>query len=260
MTGGRAFSTLGAPGASVDELAHIAQASGIGVVELRCADDELLTPQTSIADAEALGRDLRSAGVSPLVVASYVRIARDEGDPVAEVVEHVRLAEAVGASFVRVFGGVEGVAESRDVAASRLADAARRVNGTDVTVVIETHDVFLTGAAVADILERADARGTGALWDVVNPWRAGESPRETADALAPWLKHVQLKDAVSPTELAPMMLGSGTVPLPAVLAELDRIGYSGAVALEWERAWYPDAAPVLDALVPFGKLLAEAGR
>src|SRR5690606_14705918 len=143
MSGIRAFSTLGASGAPVDELARIARASGVCVVELRCADGELITPNTSVADAEVLGRDLRSAGVSPLVVASYVRIARVEGDPVSEVVEHVRLAEAVGASFVRVFGGVEGVAESPDVASSRLAEAARRVAGSDVTIVIETHDVFL---------------------------------------------------------------------------------------------------------------------
>ncbi|MFD5226567.1 sugar phosphate isomerase/epimerase family protein [Microbacterium sp. NPDC058342] len=260
MTGVRAFSTLGAPGASVEELARIAASTGVDVVELRCASGELLAPQTSIPDAEALGRDLRSVGVSPLVVASYVRIARDEGDPVAEVVEHVRLAEALGAPFVRVFGGVEGVAESRDVAAARLADAAHRVNGTDVTIVMETHDVFLTGAAIAGILDRADSPGTGALWDVVNPWRAGESPRETADALAPWLRHVQLKDAASPTELAPVMLGDGAVPLPGVLAELDRIGYAGAIALEWERVWYPEAAHVQDALVPFRRLLDGAGR
>ncbi|MDT0157661.1 TIM barrel protein [Microbacterium sp. ARD32] len=260
MSGIRAFSTLGAPSASIDDLARISTTTGVGVVELRCAADELLTPQSSVADAEVLGRDLRSAGVSPLVVASYVRIARDDGDPVAEVVEHVRLAEAVGASFVRVFGGVEGVAESREVAAARLADAARRVTGTEVTIVMETHDVFLTGAAIADILARADAPGTGALWDVVNPWRAGESPRATADALAPWLRHVQLKDAASPTELAPVLLGEGAVPLSDVLAELDRIGYSGAIALEWERVWYPEVAPVQDALVPFGALLDSAGR
>lgn len=260
MSGIRAFSTLGAPSASIDELARITASTGVGMVELRCAADELLTPATSPAEAATLGRDLRAVGVSPLVVASYVRIARDDGDPVAEVVEHVRLAEAVGASFVRVFGGVERVSESREVAAARLADAANRVAGTEVAIVMETHDVFLTGAAIADILDRADASGTGALWDVVNPWRAGESPRETADALAPWLKHVQLKDAVSPTELAPVLLGDGAVPLATVLSELDRIDYSGAIALEWERVWYPDAAPVQDALRPFTEMLDRAGR
>lgn len=260
MSGIRAFSTLGAPAASLEDLALISARSGVGVVELRCAAGELLTPETTVAEAAKLGHDLRSVGVSPLVVASYVRIARDDGDPVAEVVSHVRLAEAVGASFVRVFGGVEGVAESREVAAARLADAARRVTGSEVTIVIETHDVFLTGSAIADILARADASGTGALWDVVNPWRAGESPRETADALAPWLRHVQLKDAAAPDDLAPVLLGDGAVPLVTVLAELDRIGYAGAVALEWERVWYPDASPVEDALVPFCELLESAGR
>src|SRR5690606_3312512 len=229
MSGTRAFSTLGAPAATVEDLARISAGSGVGVVELRCAAGELLTPESTVAEATKLGRDLRSVGVEPLVVASYVRIARDDGDPVAEVVSHVRLAEAVGATFVRVFGGVEGTAESREVAAERLADAARRIAGTAVTIVMETHDVFLTGAAIADILSRADVPGTGALWVVANPWRAGESPREPAGALAPWLRHVQLKAAAAPDALAPVLLGDGAVPLRTVLAELDRIDYTGAV-------------------------------
>ncbi|GAB4085961.1 sugar phosphate isomerase/epimerase [Myceligenerans cantabricum] len=251
-----AFSSLGAPGATVAGLKEIADASGIRSVELRCADGELLAPDSTPDEARQLGTALAEAAVDPVCVASYVRIARDDGNPVAETIAHVRLAEAVGSPFVRVFGGVEGVAESEEVAARRLADVAAAIDGTDVTVLIETHDVFLTGAALGRILTRAASDRLGALWDAVNPWRAGETPEATAAALAPWLRHVQLKDAAGPTELAPVLPGDGAVPLHGILDALDGIGYTGAVSLEWERAWYPEAAPLPVAVGAFRRTLA----
>ncbi|MEU4363606.1 sugar phosphate isomerase/epimerase family protein [Promicromonospora sp. NPDC023987] len=251
-----AFSSLGAPGATVAELKEIADAGGIRSVELRCADGELLAPDTSLEEARRLGTALAEAGLHPICVASYVRIARDDGDPVGEAVAHVRLAEAVGSPFVRVFGGVEGVAESEEVAARRLADVAAAIEGSDVTVLIETHDVFLTGAALSRILTRAGSDRLGALWDAVNPWRAGESPEATAAALAPWLRHVQLKDAAGPTELAPVLPGGGAVPLRGILEALDGIGYTAAISLEWERAWYPEVAPLPIAIDAFRGVLA----
>ncbi len=134
--------------------------------------------------------------------------------------------------------------------ADRLPD-----NGVDV--LLETHDVFLTGEAIAGVLDGVGSPRVGALWDVVNPWRAGEAAADTANVLAPYLRHVQIKDAATPTELAPVLPGQGAVGVPGVLAGLDRIGYSGYLALEWERAWYPDALPIGDALAAFREVLGR---
>jgi sugar phosphate isomerase/epimerase len=118
-----------------------------------------------------------------------------------------------------------------------------------VRILLETHDAFQTGRAVADVLSRVRAAAVGALWDVVNPWRAGEPLAETAAALRPWLAHVQVKDVASVHDLAPVLPGAGAVPIEDFAAQLRRLRYSGWISLEWEAAWFPDAAPLTDALV-----------
>ncbi len=58
------------------------------------------------------------------------------------------------------------------------------------------------------------------------------------------LAYVQLKDA---TADGPALVGAGDVPLEAVRTVL--AGYEGWWSLEWEKAWYPDIAPLSEALV-----------
>ena len=84
-----------------------------------------------------------------------------------------------------------------------------------------------------------------ALWDAVHPWRQGESPARTRAVLGDYLGYFQLKDAraADPTPLPP---GDGEVPLAECAGVLQ--AWSGWVSLEWERAWYPDIAPVENAL------------
>jgi len=71
------------------------------------------------------------------------------------------------------FGGVEGQDDPSGTAIRRLSEIAERLRPRR-TDLLETHDLFLTGAAVADVLSAVDSPRVGALWDLVNPWRAGE--------------------------------------------------------------------------------------
>jgi sugar phosphate isomerase/epimerase len=256
MSSGRlAFSTLGVPGASLNEVITLARDTGYSGVELRCADGEPLRPDTPIPLARAIGRQFADAGISVVCVCSYVRIARPDGDPVGEALRHVELAAALRAPFVRVFGAVDGQEDAPKYAVERLGALAGQLDGA-VSVLLETHDALLTGAVVGDVLGQVDSPRIGALWDFVNPWRAGEDPADTAERLAPWLRHVQVKDAASTTDLAPVLPGTGAIPIREALAQLDRIGYTGWLALEWERMWYPDAAPLSDALAAFRAFLS----
>lgn len=249
-----AFSTLGIPGVPLDDVIALAHDTGYQGVELRCADGEPLGPDTPLSQARTIGRRFADAAVSVVCVCSYVRVGRPDGDPVAEALRHIELAEALGSPFVRVFGGLEGQGDAQERAVERLSALASQLDGA-VSIVLETHDVLLTGATVGQVLTQVASPKVGALWDFINPWRAGEDPAATAEALAPWLRHVQVKDAVDTTDLAPVLPGTGAVPIHDSLAQLDRIGYTGWISLEWERMWYPDAAPLSDALTTFRALL-----
>lgn len=252
-----AFSTLGCSGAPIARVLDTARAAGCDGVELRCADGEPVAPDTSVTGLDVVRRQFGDAGIAPVCVAGYVRVAAPDGDPAADVLRHVEIAERLGSPYVRVFGGFDGQEDPHTLAVARLREVAGKIKGGPVTVLLETHDVFCSARAVAAVLAEVDAPEVGALWDAVNPWRVGESAREAADALAPWLRHAQLKDVLSTTDLAPVLPGHGTLPLDDILAELDRLGYGSWLSLEWESAWYPQAEPLAEALGAFTAVLAR---
>ncbi|WP_419992531.1 sugar phosphate isomerase/epimerase family protein [Streptomyces boninensis] len=248
----RAFSTLGCPELDLAGVVRLASADGrCAGVELRCADGQMIAPDKSAAEADAIAARLGAADLAVVCLASYVQVASPASGVVAELERHLRLAARLGASYVRVFGGIG----SPERAVRNLAASVPAAEAAGVGIVLETHDEFLTGAAVADVLAAVGSPAVGAVWDAVNPWRAGEPVAETAAALGPWLRHVQFKDVASAADLRPVLPGAGVLPLQDIRAALDRIGYAGWISLEWERAWYPEAAPLAEALGRFHRVL-----
>lgn len=251
-----AFSTLGCSGEPLDEVARLAARHGCAGVELRCfAGEPIGVPGPG--DAATLPADrgtvaaLHDAGIQVLSLASYVYIAESDPDLVAATLRHVDLAAALGAPYLRVFGHRSGEPGHRAAAVRTLERVADRIAGSGVRVLLETHDAFRTGRQVAQVLAEVGSPHLGAVWDVVNPWRTGEDVATTLEALRPWLGYVQLKDVASPEDLRPVLPGAGTVPLREVLDALRADAYRGWLSLEWERAWFPDVAPLDRALTEF---------
>ena len=249
-----AFSTLGCPGASIEQVCGHAAIGGCSGVELRCYQGELIAPDTALDVARAVGNALRAGGIEPVCLATYVRIGSAE-DVSSELERHLELAAAAGIPAIRVFGGEPGDPDVPGRAIKRLRAADEASARTGVAILLETHDAMLEGRTIAGVLEEAAVPTAGALWDILNPWRAGEEPEETARHLGRWLRHVQVKDAASSTQLAPLIPGTGAVPIMRILSTLARGEYQGWVALEWEAAWYPDAPPLDAALKAFNAIM-----
>ena len=110
------------------------------------------------------------------------------------------VAQALGAPRVRVFPGSLPGRQDRASELQSMADRLRTLgeyaeqNG-DVSLVLETHDAFSTGVAVAEVLALVDHPRVGALWDLHHPYRHGETPDQTHAALAPYVQHVHVKDS-----------------------------------------------------------------
>ncbi|MYS21374.1 TIM barrel protein [Streptomyces sp. SID4948] len=263
-----AFSTLGCPGTPLADVLALARTSGWTGLELRAADDEPVHVGLDTAQRGRIRAQLRRAaqdGVTALALASYVRIASERVDDdacVADALLHARLAADLGVPYLRVFPGATDIDDRPDQPGSRARADARAVRRLvriaarlpdGVHILLETHDSHPRGADLARILAAAvraapDPVRIGAIWDVLHPWRCGESVAATARLLAPYLVHAQVKDVASPTERTPLPLGAGTVPLTAFYRELDRLGYEGWLSLEWEARWHPEAAPLAEAL------------
>ena len=245
-----AFSTLGCSGMPLADVAELARSTGWLGLELRAADDEPVHIGLSARERAAAREVLESGGVTVLAVASYVRVASgavSDDECVAAIAAHAELARDLGAPYVRVFPGAEEPGAEADARAVRRLNAAAARLPEGVAILLETHDSHPQGVDIARVLSRVSG-DVGTIWDVMHPWRTGEPIAVTKEVLAPYLRHVQVKDVLSPQERKPLPLGEGTIPLGEFYAALRELGYQGWMSLEWESKWHPDAVPLAEAL------------
>jgi hydroxypyruvate isomerase len=131
----------------------------------------------------------------------------------------------------RMFNTLVGVGPLRDLAAERLAMAARAAEIEERRILIEplsgVEDYPIMTASDAFTLAAALGRGAGVLGDLYHLAVNGEDVDAVIAARGADLAHVQLADA--PGRGAP---GTGTLPLQRWVAALERVGYRGWVALE----------------------------
>ncbi|MEU6660846.1 sugar phosphate isomerase/epimerase family protein [Streptomyces sp. NPDC046821] len=262
-----AFSTLGVPGLPLADVVWLAGTHGYHGVELRAHPEEPVHLGLGRTERAAVTAEFEAAGVEILGLAGYARVAApDEDEAVAaEIRSLVELAHDVGAPYVRVFPG-GGTEQSRDdadaTAARRLGTAAEYAAGLGVRVLLETHDSHRTGADAARVLGPVGHRQAGALWDVMHTWLGGEEPDATYAALSPHLGYVQVKDIAGPDDTTPLPLGSGVLPLAEVVDVLSRENWDGWLCWEYEKRWYPEAAPLPGILTAgrehLGRLLNES--
>ncbi|KOG88640.1 sugar phosphate isomerase/epimerase family protein [Streptomyces varsoviensis] len=250
-----AFSTLGVPGAPVRDVVRLAVEHAYDGVELRAHPEEPVHPGIGPGERAAVAEEFAAAGVEILTVAGYARVAApgDDGPVLAELAQLIRLAGDLGAPYVRVFpgGGDEQSPEEADAtAARRLGAAAPEAADRGVHVLLETHDSHPRGADAARVLGPVGHKNIGALWDVMHPWLAGESPSETFPALSPHLGYIQVKDIASAEDTTPLALGTGALPLPQVAGVLRSEGWDGWLCWEYEKRWYPGAEPLEGLLAP----------
>lgn len=236
---------------------RLASAHGYHGVELRAHPEEPVHPGLGPGERADVAAEFKAAGVEPLGVAGYTRIAApgDDGPVIEEVRTLVDLAHDIGAPYVRIFPGAdpEQTSEATDaIAARRLGTAAEYAADLGVRVLLETHDSHRAAADAMRVLGLVGHRNVGALWDVMHTWLAGEQPAESYAALAPHLGYVQVKDIAGADDTTPLPLGAGVLPLAECVEVLSRHGWDGWLCWEYEKRWYEDAAP-LEGLLDGGR-------
>ncbi|MCY0904793.1 sugar phosphate isomerase/epimerase family protein [Arthrobacter sp. H14-L1] len=284
-----AFSTLGAPDASVSQLLHWARRFGVRGLEIRVDDGGIAPLGLSAAGRAVLRQALEDAGVEVLALASYVRICAPgpDQDVLAGLRENLQLAADLGAAGMRVFpgAGVDPLATADmsgfdGAGARRLSAVLGEARQMGVRLLLETHDSHPRGADVVRIVALVDDQGAdlaavaadaepdpsgvGIIWDVLHPWRYGEAPEETARHVAPYFAYPQFKDAhigSAPTDVTLRLPGQGSVPL----REMARLAIAMSAAqgngdpwfsLEWEKAWHPELPDLPEALAALQQVLA----
>ena len=116
-----------------------------------------------------------------------------------------------------------------------LRHAAARLGEADVELVIEplnTHDApgFITPTAreAADVIERVGDANLALQCDLYHTAMMGDDPSAILASLRGVIRHIQFADA--PGRAEP---GTGKVPLDALFAQIDAMGYEGWVGAEY---------------------------
>lgn len=258
-------STLGAPGENLATVLAWLREEGMSGLELRLSAGEIVHPAMTAREQAGVAAAIADAGVTVTGIASYVHVASAASDEAVTgaLAEAMNLAAVVGAPMVRVFPGapvhpaaysekprlLEPAEKVAERAARRLDAVAHLAEDLGVYPALETHDSHPQGADIAGILNRV--RGpVGAVWDLMHPWRTGESLDETWRLLSPWLGRgaVQVKDANLPADATPVPIGNGSLPVDEFARLLVAHHYDGPVCLEWEKTWHPAAAQLPVAL------------
>ena len=135
-------------------------------------------------------------------------------------------------------GKLDSIAES-------LARAAEAARGSGVTLVLEPLNTkldhpryFLSSSVVGfELVRRVNAAEVRLLYDVYHLSMMGEDAAAALEAGFPWLGYVHAADM--PGRHEP---GSGTIDYSRVMATLRRLGYAGAIGLEFSPSGDSDAA------------------
>jgi sugar phosphate isomerase/epimerase len=245
-----AFSTLGCPKWSWQQILDFASAHGFGAVELRGLMGQLDLPslpefapdKISHRRAELARHKLRVACVSSSAEMHHADASRAK--QLDDARRFIDLAHSLGAPNVRVFGNKleEPKQATIDRIASAMRELAQYAGPKNVTVILESHGDFTHSAVLKEILSKADSPHAALLWDAHHTFADGhEDPEFTYRELGQWIRHTHLKDSkLVNGERHYVLTGRGDVPVKKQMEVLSKGGYRGYYCFEWEKMWHPD--------------------
>jgi sugar phosphate isomerase/epimerase len=251
-----AFSTISCPAYSAVQMCQAANEYGYDAVELYSLEGERLTIPRLEQRLPELRRTFREARVPICSLNSWGRLSMADPDArkamEQQVIRALELAAELGSPQVKTFGGgmPEGVPTETvfNYVAEHIGAIARRGEELGVRLVLETHDGFAPSAHVKAILDRVPSPAFAALWDVMHPYRVGETAEHVDAAIGERVGHVHVKDCV---RAAPgedrwrfVLLGEGELALSVRLAIglLGRRDFNGYLSVDWEKQQNPDIA------------------
>ncbi len=251
-----AFSTLSCPEWTFEEICDAAQQYGYDGIEFRGVGKELdlpNVPEFAPAQIAVTRGKLEAAGLSAVCLSSSISVVEmtaaeiDLHNAVSHAQRYIELAKEVGARYVRLFCGNIPPGMTRIAAMDRAAETLRRIGDfaqpRGVVAVVETHDQFCRTDQLMDLIRLANHPAIQVLWDIHHPYRLeGETIDHSMHNLDGRVRHIHVKDSVLNMDsdgYTYVPLGHGDIPIPDAMRALNKAGYDGYYALEWEKRWFP---------------------
>jgi sugar phosphate isomerase/epimerase len=241
------FTTWVCPEWTVAAIVDGMQTYGYDGVELRVGKGhlhgvELDSPADYLADVRKQF-DAANMAVSCLAT-SFVLSNPDAVERqkiVAQIKQCLRTADAIGAPYIRIFGGdvPPGIEAAGviDYIAESLGDCAEFAEKERIRsmILLETHGAFSHSKYMNEVLSQVYSPKLGVLWDVLHPIRVLESADDTYDAICDYVRHVHVHDCAfneGRTKIVPCEPGQGFIPMAQIIDLLKSGNLRGYLSLE----------------------------
>lgn len=244
-----AFSTLGCPDWTFDDMLSTAKDLGYNAIEVRGIEKEVFAPFARHFKEKHIEHTIqklkdKNLEISCLATGACVGDSTHPETVLGEAVVYTDLAERLGVKFIRVMVTNKPYPEETDldkaiVIYQKICDYAK---SKGVIPLIETNGVLADTKVMKDFINKVDRENSGVLWDVHHPYRYfGESPEDTMANIGEYIKYIHVKDSVMEDgKVKYKMMGKGDVPVVKAINLLKEAGYDSFVTLEWTKRWNPD--------------------
>lgn len=237
------FSTLGCPEWSFSDIVSVASDLGYNGIEIRGVMGELNAPnieQFSPSRLDATKAKLKKLSLTIPCLTSSCNLNYE--DDMQSAKAYIDTASAIGATYVRLLGDkapgpTDGV--WLKVIVHNLLEIANYAKSKGVMPLIETNGFFAKTNTLAALFSKLDTDNIGILYDIHHPYRFfGERPAYTLKNIAPYIKHVHIKDSVMDgKKVCYKMVGEGDIPVADAIRALNDFGFDGYYSLEWVKRW-----------------------
>lgn len=268
-----AFSTLGCPDWTFDEVLDRAEAMGYQAIELRGVNGKMRADEMDVFFPENRAATMKKVADHNLVIRSFGTSAsfhdpQDLEERLSDGRAAIDLCAAIGVPFVRVFGNfVDKTADTLEGEVRRVAEGIRLLcdyaEGKPVTVLLEVHGDFNTAARILKAAELVGRKNFGILWDVEHSDEA-----DLGDFMSFWepvkhlIRHVHIKDhkRLGNGKFQLCETGAGDIPLREMILQMEKDGYEGYYSLEWEKKWHPELRDAEEEFPAYVRFMQQIGK
>ncbi len=245
------FMTFVAPEWSLEEHLTAAVRYGYDAIEPRCEADHAhgIELDTTKGERGAIRQQFASCGVELTTIATSRRYALASDHELQESIDLTKqycdLCADLGAQNIRVFGGMtpEGMTfdDAKKVVAGALHECGEHAADRGVYLCLETHDAYSLSSDAAETVRMADHPNVCINWDIMHPYRHGESIETAFSNVREFVRHCHVHDGTRPEENGPAgwelaLMGEGDIPHDEAIRLLATIDYKGSLSGEWIRA------------------------
>jgi len=261
------FMTFSCPEWSLNEILTGAIKYGYDAIEPRAEAGHKhgVELETTKKERKQIKASFEDTGIVCACIATSRTYSMSEPDKRRESVDltkrYVDLAHDIGCKHLRVFGGQtpEGAvfADVKKYVAEALRECGEHALSADVYVCMETHDAYCRSADVLEVIKAADRPNVAINWDIMHPFRVGDTIEEAFENVKGHVRHCHVHDGKRPAdggaggwELA--LMGEGDIPHDQAIKLLAGIDYKGALSGEWISFLPPEEVLPHDAAVMAG--------